>query len=296
MVSTVENDIPARAIRIPVPGGESVVLHDLGGRGPTLLFAHATGFHGHVWRPVAELLRARAHCLAIDFRGHGDSQSSGQADTDPLHWDVFRDDVLAVLATLSDGHEIVGVGHSMGGAALLMAELARPGSFSRLVLFEPAVRGDVGPLPADALQIQTSMVGVAKRRRAVFASRAEALTNFAAKAPLSGFQAAALLAYVDHGFADDPGRGVVLKCLPDIEASIYAQSYSHGTEERLDGVTCPVTIAFGGDSRPADRATHAALAARLGTEPVILADVDHFGPLQLPAQFAALVQRTAFGG
>src|SRR2546429_7959455 len=53
--------------------GVSIAVHDLGGSGPPLLMAHATGLHGRVWEPVASELAGRFHCVAFDERGHGDS-------------------------------------------------------------------------------------------------------------------------------------------------------------------------------------------------------------------------------
>ena len=52
--------------------GVTVEVHDLGGTGPSLLMAHAPGFHGRVFAPVAAHLARRFHCFALDFRGHGD--------------------------------------------------------------------------------------------------------------------------------------------------------------------------------------------------------------------------------
>ena len=52
--------------------GVTIAVHDLGGAGPDLLLAHATGFHGRVWGPCASHLTDR-HAVAPDLRGHGDS-------------------------------------------------------------------------------------------------------------------------------------------------------------------------------------------------------------------------------
>ena len=54
---------------VRTPDGIDVAVHDLGGTGPVLLFAHATGFHGRVWQPLADRLGDMFHCIAIDFRG-----------------------------------------------------------------------------------------------------------------------------------------------------------------------------------------------------------------------------------
>ena len=46
-----------------------------GGDHPILLVAHATGFHGRAYLPVAEHLAPPFHVFGLDFRGHGDTPS-----------------------------------------------------------------------------------------------------------------------------------------------------------------------------------------------------------------------------
>src|SRR5215211_1592773 len=123
---------------VPSTDGVTIAVHELtpvaDGRS-TLLCSHATGFHGHCWLPFTEVLNDRFHSIALDYRAHGHS-------TDPqsrqIDWHDFGEDARAVVDALGL-RGCVGIGHSMGGAALLMAELARPGSFRALALFEPIV-------------------------------------------------------------------------------------------------------------------------------------------------------------
>src|SRR6266540_5356830 len=84
--------------RVPSTGGVSLALHDLGGDGPPLLLCHPTGFHAMVWAPLAQHLRATAHCWAVDFRGHGDSTLPDDGD---LRWSGMGEDVLAVVDFLA---------------------------------------------------------------------------------------------------------------------------------------------------------------------------------------------------
>ena len=72
---------PTTPTFVPSSGGVRVAVHDLGGPdaigdhdSAVLLFAHATGFCGRVWEPVAAALTHRFRCLALDFRGHGVSE------------------------------------------------------------------------------------------------------------------------------------------------------------------------------------------------------------------------------
>lgn len=268
------------------------VVHDLGGAGPTLVFAHATGFHGRVWEPLAHALADDFHCVAIDLSGHGDTPLPSPAE-DGLDWAIFGDDVLATLDGLVGEGPVFGVGHSKGGAALVLAEQARPGAFAALYLFEPIVFPPREPgTPAVDPADHPLAIG-ARKRREVFASRDEAYENYASKPPLAALHPEALRAYVDHGFEDLPDGTVRLKCRGLNESATYAGSTSHDAFSHLDAVACPVTVACGDDGgMPALNAADVAEAIPGGRLEQV-ADVGHFGPLEDPVQFADRI-REAF--
>lgn len=120
---------------VPAPDGVSLALHEHGGDGRPTLFCHATGLHGAVWEPLSNALGPDFERWALDFRGHG---ASVVPPEDPLPWTGMAEDVLAVVDALAvEPGTLLGVGHSLGGAALLLAEVARPGTFAGLWLFEP---------------------------------------------------------------------------------------------------------------------------------------------------------------
>ncbi|HKA04370.1 MAG TPA: alpha/beta hydrolase, partial [Acidimicrobiales bacterium] len=114
--------------------GVHVAVHNFGGDGPTVLSSHATGLLGMLYLPLAREL-AGYRGVALDYRGHGDATAPADG---AFAWIGMRDDALAVLDTL-DLTDLYGFGHSMGGAVLLMTELARPGTFRALALYEPIV-------------------------------------------------------------------------------------------------------------------------------------------------------------
>lgn len=269
-------------------GGVQVALHELGGAvdAPLLLLAHANGFHGRVFAPlVAEGLGSSYRCVALDFRGHGDSKVPPGLRYD---WDGFGDDLTSVLDDLAPPGPVFGVGHSMGGAALLMAELARPGSFRSLYLYEPIVPP---PTPTtDGLLAENGMAAAAERRREVFDSFLAAMENYASKAPLDELRSDALRAYVEHGFASQPNGTVRIKCSGATEAQIYRMAASHDTFDRLGSVEIPVTIAMGRDIGAGPSAFAPAAAAQLPSGRLEVSDhLGHFGPLEAPDEVAAAI-------
>lgn len=267
--------------RLASTDGVELALHDLGGDGPTVLLCHPTGFHGLVWAPVAAALAPVAHCWALDFRGHGDATLPRGGD---MAWRGMADDVLAVVDRLGIGAGLA-AGHSMGGAALLMAERRRPGTFARLWAYEPIVFPHVeggGPRPG--------LAEAARRRRPWFPDRDAAYANYAAKPPLSSLDPAALRAYVDHGFRDAPeGGGVVLKCSPETEAATFEGGMHAHAFETLGEVPAEVVVAVSGDRQGpamigllvADALPH----GRLERHP----DLTHFGPVERPVAIAAAI-------
>jgi pimeloyl-ACP methyl ester carboxylesterase len=264
--------------------GTRVALHDFGGEGPPLLFAHGTGFHGLIWKPVADQLRDDFHCWAVDLRGHGDSAIPSGDDMD---WAGFGRDVIVAAEEMGQSGKITGVGHSLGGTALVMAELQAPGLFNQLYLYEPAIRRHVGEVSAKQLALQEFFVNAAKARRSSFPSRDAALANFARKKPMSQFQAAALAAYVEHGFADsNDGDGVELKCTPSTESLCYANGFRHNIADMLSGVRCPVTLMRGSETSADQREAIAEIAPDLTTSVLVLDGAGHCGPMEQPARFA----------
>ena len=269
---------------IPSADGTPLAVHALGGDGRPLLLCHATGFHGAVWEPMARALPDHLARWAVDFRAHGASVVPAHH---PLDWQGFRDDVLTVLDGLElPAGQVVGVGHSMGGAALVLAEQARPGTFAGLFLFEPIVppRGYF-PEGDDLDARPNPMVEAASRRRDEFPSRDAALANYASKPPLDRLRADALHAYVRHGFVpltEDPAGPVRLACRPADEARVFSSAADHRAFDRLGEVRCPVVVACGEEPAGPRSFTPAIVEALPDGRLLELAGLGHFGPLEAP--------------
>jgi pimeloyl-ACP methyl ester carboxylesterase len=270
-------------------GGVRIAVHELGGSGPPLLFAHATGFCGAVWRPVAEQLQDHRN-VALDLRAHG---RSSRPDDGELHWRGAADDLLAVVDALGLVGA-VGAGHSMGGAALLLAEQARPGTFAALWLFEPIV---MTAAMREGLDGENSLAVAAARRRRRFPSPSAAFENFASKPPLDVLTAESLSAYVEGGFEMLEDGSVTLRCLPEDESETFRMGPTHEAAEHLGEVGCPVTVVKGRDE-PGPALFAAAVADGLPHGRLVqMPDVGHFGPMEDPTAIAtsirALTNRSA---
>jgi esterase len=103
---------------ITLPEGRQVIVGhmrfhylDWGGSGHPILFLHGGGLTAHTWDVMAVNLRDRFRCIALDQRGHGDSEWSPTVD---YGVETQVKDVEGFIGTLGLEQPIL-VGQSMGG-------------------------------------------------------------------------------------------------------------------------------------------------------------------------------------
>lgn len=253
------------------------------GPGPHILLAHATGFCKEVWLPVvAELdeLGSVGSITTFDQRAHGASD----APDHPFEWEDLGRDALAVVSDLEG--PLVGVGHSSGGALLVLAEMAQPGRFAALVLIEPIIfppphrRDDDSPLA-----LATS------RRRSRFRSIEEARANYVGKGAFARWRRDALDAYLSGGLRRE-GEEYILACDPRDEAEFYRSGSTHRAWNYLPELPAETVLMAGADSTTHPGPVLQALADRM-IDPVVevVPDATHFLPMELPDVVAATVFR-----
>ncbi|MGH1494060.1 MAG: alpha/beta fold hydrolase [Acidimicrobiales bacterium] len=267
----------ANSVPETISSTDGVVLrvYHLGGSGPPLLMSHATGFCGQVWQPMADTMADTYSCYAWDFRAHG--RSTRPIDKE-LVWSGYAADVLAIAAVISPDEPVAAIGHSMGGTALALAEVAKPGTLSKAWTFEPILFGaDHLGEDSEPSQIATG----ARRRRAVFDSRDEVYERYSSRPPLSMLDPRALQAYVDHGFEDLEDGTVRLRCRPEDEADTF-ENHNSGASTIVGQLTIPFAAAASGDNLPPAIAVKAAAATFSNVELLTYNELSHFGPLQDP--------------
>jgi esterase len=102
---------------------------------PTILMLHGFGVSGHMFDEFAERMRDRYRLIAVDQRGHGDSDWSSEGD---YSRNAFVHDIEGLRAGLGLERFIL-IGHSMGGLNAVSYTTSHPNRVRALVLV------DVGP-------------------------------------------------------------------------------------------------------------------------------------------------------
>lgn len=103
-----------------------------------LLFLHGGRLTAHTWDLVCLVLRSRFRCVALDLRGHGDSEWSHDANYEA---DAHVRDVRGVIEQLGL-HRPVLIGHSLGGMHAMAYAAEEAQALAGLVLVDVAPKVD----------------------------------------------------------------------------------------------------------------------------------------------------------
>src|ERR1700722_11918099 len=109
-------DLHPDAVKLPdnhqvIIGALRLHYLDWGGSGTPILFLHGGGLNAHTWDCVAIMLRERYRCIALDQRGHGDSEWSPVVDYGLA---AHVADIEGFIGSMGLERPIL-VGQSMGG-------------------------------------------------------------------------------------------------------------------------------------------------------------------------------------
>ena len=147
--------------------GLSLNCVDYGGEGkPALLFLHGGSAHAHWWDFVAPAFIDDFHVLALDQRGHGESQWPEEWAYGSRHYVADLDEVLGKWGF---GPPIL-VGHSMGAHNVLVYAAAHPEKLRGVIAVDS---------PPDYNERAVEFLkSVAEKPARRFASLDEAVSNF----------------------------------------------------------------------------------------------------------------------
>lgn len=124
-----------RSRGLQLPNGARLHMLEWDGESPPVVFIHGLGNTAGVWREIAGRISPAQRSVAIDLRGHGDS------DHDPSGYslDTFAADITAALHLLDDAPVTV-VGHSLGGKVAVVVAAQAPELVSGVVIVDSGPR------------------------------------------------------------------------------------------------------------------------------------------------------------
>ncbi|MGL6043688.1 MAG: alpha/beta fold hydrolase, partial [Sandaracinobacteroides sp.] len=227
---------------VPVPGGRIFTLQ--WGRGPLLVFTHATGMCARIYLELLWPLGGRFRVVALDARGHGRTELAADPGVIPVDWEIYRADLVALVDALGGGPVLL-AGHSFGATASFEAAVETPGLATAVCLIDPpfipflhagayrSVRS------ADSLP-DNPMADQAMRRRGHFPDAGAVRAAYRGRGVFKGWPDSALEAYLEGALLPD-GTGVRLACAPAWEATSF-RGASTSFEGSLAACRLPFTI------------------------------------------------------
>ena len=199
-----------------------IPFDDFGGRGELVHFASANAYPPGAYRRLLTLLAADYRVLAIRHR----PLWPGSRPEELNDWEGVADDLVQFFDQ-ENLRDAIGVGHSLGAVATMMASLKRPDLFRALVLIEPVF------LPQRVLDLlaagaaleepyETPLVTIARKRRSEWPSRQAVFDRYRSKRVFSRLSDEALWDYVRYGTVEHESGTVRLFYSPEWEARIYS--------------------------------------------------------------------------
>ena len=202
---------------------------------PALVLLHGVTGHARTWDDEAAALAGRFRVLALDQRGHGDSDPAPDGDYTVA---AMAED-LAAFADAQALRRFSIVGHSMGGRVAIAFAGRRPQRMDSLVVV------DIGPdiAPDGRLRVGTLMASTPER----FASVEEALAFGRATNPR--YSDALLRHRVLHGTRQVDG-GLVWKYDRTLREAVRAGRWRDPIDlwPLWQAITCPVLLVRGAES------------------------------------------------
>jgi len=263
------------------------------GGGPTLHFAHATGFNAETYAPLLTPLSARMRILASDARGHGFS-TLRTAPRLARDWKIFRADLARFLEATAAGPVIL-AGHSMGATVSAMIAALWPDRVKGLILLEPVLVPKIlhfvrwVPLRPPSMDLASR----AERRRTTFASLDAARVSYLGRGAFRTWPEEFLVAYLKGGLiSTGNGSEIRLACAPSWEAQTF-RSTPIGAVSLARRIRCPVTLLYAEHSTPPESECRAFARRHGNTRLIKVPGTTHFLPMERPDLVLEEIERLA---
>jgi pimeloyl-ACP methyl ester carboxylesterase len=246
-----------------VRDGVALGYEEAGHGDPALIFVHGVACHRGFWQPQLDRFARDHRVVAVDLRGHGESDAPHQPYTMP----AFADDLAWMSRQLEVTRPVV-VGHSLGGLVALELAAAYPDCPRAVVLIDSVL------LPAD-------------NRPEVVHDLVDGLRGADAVGALRGYFELFFSPY------DDPGRKAWIleaaaRTPPHVASSVWQEST--GWDDAAALAECAVPLLYLDAGTP-----NANLSRALELKPKMVigktVGSGHFSQLEVPDQVNAMLSR-----
>ncbi len=236
------------------------------GQGDPLVFIHAFPLSSAMWEPQVREFSKNHRVIALDLRGHGDSDA-------PLwHFtlDDFAEDIRGLLRHLSIAQATF-VGLSMGGYTLFALYRKHPELVTRMVLADTRAQADSGE--AKTGRFAMAQVAYHQGQQAIavmMMSKLLGLTSLEKRHDL-----------VDHirsMINKNPASGIIV--------DLMAMAQRPDSTSLLSTISCPILVIVGDEdvATPPQEAQY--IKDRIpGAELVVLPQAGHLSNLEQPDRF-----------
>lgn len=252
---------------------------------PPLHIAHANGFPPGVYAEFAAALGNVYHIIALAARPLW--QPAPDPSTMPS-WHTLATDLIAGLEEHHLG-PVIGIGHSMGGVATMLASIQRPDLFKSIVLIDPVIiprrilrfYSVVKRLP---ITVESPLTRSALRRRRQWQNRQEAFDRFRRYPLFKKWSDAAIWSYIE-GLTQPTEIGseaITLRYSPEWEAQIY-ETIPLDIWRFVPRITVPALVICGQDT-DTFMASSVRLWRRLrpDIEVAVIPHAGHLLPIEVP--------------
>ncbi|HVN87131.1 MAG TPA: alpha/beta hydrolase [Candidatus Binatia bacterium] len=242
---------------------------------PPLLLLHGGSAHAHWWDWFAPLIADRFHVLALDLRGHGDSDWS---DPPAYEIDDYARDVVAFVEHF-DLRALRLIGHSLGGTIAATAAARIADRLAALVIVDSRTKAS-----SDGSRFMQRLAQMPHPR---YRSREQGVAQYRLLPRDSSAPPDVLAAIAVHALrASSDETHWTFK----FDRAALAAIRSHDIAPALAQLRCPILAVRGGASPlMSDTAIAALRAAAPQLEVVTIAGAHHHVMLERPAEFAAAV-------
>ncbi len=239
--------------------GVDINVIDVGCGGPAFIFLHYWGGSSRTWGPVIAGLSETNRCIAIDFRGWGQSSK----DAPDYELEMLASDVIGVVEELGL-QEFIIVGHSMGGKVAQLVAARKPEGLEALILIAPAP-----PTPMNVPKEQREQMIASYQAR----QGAETVVGILSERRLTDAHREQVI--------EDTLRGA-----PDAKRAWPERGMTKDISEKASEIDVPVRVIVGSaDKVESETALRAAFHEALpGTQFVVLPGVGHLSPLEATAE------------